>query len=829
MWDYRHGDFVKFNNLLINTDWSFLYHGTVDERADTFISKFLIIAEQCIPTKYITIRPNDKPWYNSELRRTSRKRDRLKKTALNSGKPSDWQSYKRCRNKVNNMKKYAKEIFFNNLEFSMCEMNSTNPREYWKTLKLLVKDNSKSCNSIPPLRNTDGSYSISDEDKANVLNDFFISISSLDDTNTVLPDFFPITLKSIENIDITESEITDILSNLVTKKASGPDEVSHRMLKETSKSVCIPLRILFNRSLRESIYPSAWKIANVMPLFKKGEKDIPSNYRPISLISCIGKVMERVIFKHIYNYLHENNLIYKNQSGFLPGHSTVYQLIDIYNQICKAFDEKKSTCMVFCDIFKAFDRVWHKGLIFKLKQYGISGNLLNWLSHYLTNRNQKVFIGSSYSSTKFLNAGVPQGSVLGPLLFLIYVNDIAEPLLSSTRLFADDSSLAVSSSDIRVIERTLNGDLHKILNWSKQWLVNFNPSKTEVVFFSLNHTAPPSLKFDNVTLNFVEHHKHLGVILSNNGQWHEQITCIIKSANKLLGSMKLLQFKLNRKTLNQIYISYLRPKLEYASIVWDSCTNYEKDSLERLQYEAARIVTGLTRSVSIIKLLKEIGWMSLSDRRKMQKLILVYKNKRNELPSYLHELFPPLVQNRFDNENNPYFLRNNNDYITMPQRLEIYSRSILPASLKLWNDLDTEIRESSSLSMFKRKIKNLFKSQDVPSFYKSGTRYLVVHHARLRNNCSNLFADLFINHLRDSPICQCGKGIENAEHYFFKCTSFLNERIELFRNTRELHPLSTSKLLFGNDTLNDEQNKFIFNEVHKFIKNTRRFSNNEDF
>ncbi len=136
------------------------------------------------------------------------------------------------------------------------------------------------------------------------------------------------------------------------------------MLKETAHTICRPLGLLFNRSLHDGVYPDKWKQANVMPLFKKGDRDQPSNYRPISLISCIGKVMERVIFKHLFNHLSINDLIYKQQSGFLPGHSTVYQLIDIYNQICKAIDEKQHTCIVFCDISKAFDRVWHAGLLF---------------------------------------------------------------------------------------------------------------------------------------------------------------------------------------------------------------------------------------------------------------------------------------------------------------------------------------------------------------------------------------------------------------------------------------------------------------------------------
>jgi hypothetical protein len=254
------------------------------------------------------------------------------------------------------------------------------------------------------------------------------------------------------------------------------------MLKETRNTICVPLSIIFNRAIQENVYPELWKDSNVMPLFKKGDKNIVSNYRPISLISCVGKVMERVIFKYLYNYLHVNNLIYNKQSGFLPGHSAVYQLIDIYNQICSAFDERKSTCIIFCDISKAFDRVWHSGLIFKLRQYGIEGNILSWITSYLQNRKQRCVVGSSLSDVKQINAGVPQGSVLGPLFFLVYVNDITESLLSIARLYADDSSLAVSSNNIEYIESTLNHDLHVISNWAQKWLVKFNPSKTDEVF-----------------------------------------------------------------------------------------------------------------------------------------------------------------------------------------------------------------------------------------------------------------------------------------------------------------------------------------------------------
>ena len=682
----------------------------------------------------------------------------------------------------------------------------------------------KSLNSIPPLKtlntNVTDTFAFTDNEKANLLNDYFVSISTVENNDADIPAFNLLTNSKIENVVITENEITEMINTLISNKAVGEDLISHRVLKQIKFSVANPLCKLFNKSLLQGVFPDQWKRAIVMPLFKKGDVNSSANYRPISLLSCVGKLMERVVYKYMYNHLISNNLIYAKQSGFLTGHSTVYQLIDIYNQIAKSLDSKLSTCIIFCDISKAFDRVWHKGLIFKLQQCGFAGKILHWIKSYLSNRKQKVFVGSSFSDVRLISAGVPQGSVLGPLLFLVYVNDIVEKLLSISRLFADDTSIAFTSTNTSDIEAIMNQDLQIISDWAKSWQVSFNPNKTEALFICSNsNLVKPNLMFENVPIQFVEHHKHLGLTLSCDGKWHSHIDNLITSSTKILGMMRKIKLSVKRKTLEQLYISFLRPILEYASVVWDGCTQVEKEKIEKVQHEAARIVSGLTRSVSLDNLYKEINWSSLSDRRTYQKLLLAYKIKTNQTPDYLSDLFPDTI------ESVPYNLRNPHDFTVVNRRTELFSKSFVPSAISLWNKLPNNIKELDSLSKFKHAINtDILKRKTIPCFYYAGKRIYSVIHARLRNKCSNLNNDLLENHLTLNGSCVCGYEREDAEHYLLQCNIFLNARLTLFRRLRKYHPLSPQVLLFGSPTLSNEDNQYIFDAVQTFIKDTKRFS-----
>ena len=322
----------------------------------------------------------------------------------------------------------------------------------------------------------------------------------------------------------------------------------------------------------------------------------------------------------------------KNTRGRLELLTSIFTNVCLHafftnNTFCQALDEGKEVRAVFCDISKAFDRFWHRGLIAKLKHYGICVPLLNWFISYLTNRFQRVVIPGGVSGWLEILAGVPHGSFLGPLLFIIFINDIVKEIHSNKRLFADDTSLYIIVDFPDSAAQILNLDLERLYNWAVQWLVKFNPIKTESLLFSrrVNLQDHPTLFFNDVSIQEVVSRKHLGVYLSQRCDWQKHIDFIKEKARSKINLLRMLKFTINRKSLETIYFAYIRSLLEYADVLWDNCTQQQCNEIEKIQLEAGRIVTGATKLVEIDKLYKKLGWLKLSERRDLHKLFLFFK------------------------------------------------------------------------------------------------------------------------------------------------------------------------------------------------------------
>ena len=525
--------------------------------------------------------------------------------------------------------------------------------------------------------------------------------------------------------------------------------------------------------------------------------------------------LERIVFKYLYNYLRDTNFISPHQSGFKPGDSTVHQLSYLYHTFCKALDEKKEVHIVFCDISKAFDRVWHKGLLYKLKKAGISGNLLAWFANYLSDRYQQVVIRGQNSEKGLIKAGVPQGSVLGPLLFLIYINDITNITNCNIKLFADDTSLYIEFDDNQTATDQLNTDLTNIQSWADQWLVNFSPPKTKLMtcsFKKSNRSIAKNVTFNNTVLTSVKCHKHLGLILSDDLTWSKHIESILKNVSPLTDVLKKLKYDVDRKSLELTYLSFIRPQLEYGCHIWDNCSKQDSDMLENVQLDMARIVTGARKGTSHALLYEDTNWQLLKERRHFFKFKNFIKVINGEAPAYLQSLIPGTVGSVRP------ISRNATNFINIKARTETLKTSFIPSAIRIWNNTGPEERLTSSVIQAMKIERN--------KLFYFGKRAENVIHAQLRLSCSKLNSHLFALHVVDSPACICGHDNEDSEHFLLYCALYDNIRPLLIHTLHDLiedQHLNIVTLLNGNNYYDYTTNCKIFQAVHSFLSRSNRF------
>ena len=354
------------------------------------------------------------------------------------------------------------------------------------------------------------------------------------------------------------------------------------------------------------------------------------------------------LFNSLFSHFHNNNLFIKCQSGFMPGGSGISQLLSIVHEIQSSFDYEPPADVrtIFLGISKALDKMWHQGLLFKLKSCGIEGNFLRLLKNYLDNWKQRVILDGQCSSWKIILSGIPQGSVLEPLLFLIYINDLPNGLKCICKIFADDTSIFSKVFDKDKSQRDLNNDLSIISEWAFQWKMQFKPDPNkqanEVYFCRKSNTdyyIP--IKLNNSPVQLCQSQKHLGVTLDKHLNFHEHIKRTIKICNKLIGTIKHLSVHLSRKSLLAICKSFIRPHLDYGDIIYDNLVNESLiNKLEKVQYKACLAITGAIQGTSSESFYKELGLKSLQNRRWYKKMTFFYKILNGLTPKYLFEIIP---------------------------------------------------------------------------------------------------------------------------------------------------------------------------------------------
>ena len=544
----------------------------------------------------------------------------------------------------------------------------------------------------------------------------------------------------------------------------------------------------------------------------------------------MSKVMERIVFNRLFEHCNKHNLLTDKNSGFKPLDSTINRIIHLTHEIYHGLDAKQDILIVFLDILKAFDRVWHPGLLHKLREFGITGNLFNWLESYLTGRRQKVVIGGEESSILGTNAGVPQGSILGPLLFLIFINDIVEIVENPIYLFADDASLMKIFNNIHEATVSLNRDLEQLAQWAHTWRITFNALKTVFMIISLklNPRPNPVLLLNNIPLKQVHQECYLGMVLTSNMSWKEHTHKLTTKASKKLGLLYTMKDKLSRTAKRNYYTCFIRPVLEYGGVIFDNFTALESECLERVQRRAAILCTGAFRRTPTNSLLEEVGWDTLANRRKNAKLTLMYKILNNLTPNYLRIQIPPQVQ-----DTTTYALRNRTHHRIPRTRTQISHTSFIPSTLRQWNILDPALQNCRTLATFKSKLKSYFKPHPLAKLYNNSLGPCHRYHTQLRLGLSKLKSHLFKYNIIPDPSCpNCPNSNETATHYFLECPAYAAQRDELLRGLRELLPptiLNSKKkciaiILKGNENNSIENNQELFIIAQNFIFETHRFT-----
>ena len=812
VYDYNLAEIDDIANELNTFDWETIFSkDDINCVASDFTDVMIELCDKHIPNKIVTIRPQDAPWMNNLTRKLMRKRNRFHKIAKRRNLPSDWANFRSLRNKVISSIRNAKKQYVSKIDDRINNEHGT--KTWWRLIKHYLKTKQK-INSIPSIIHNDIMYEDSTE-IANIMNEFFTSQTSVPSPNKDIPEYNSNINNPLSEIHINPHEVYDILYSVDTTKATGPDGISNKFLKMNASLLAAPAAQLFNLSLKQKIFPTIWKEASVVPIYKKGERSKCSNYRPVALTSCFAKILEKCIFKHVFNYLRDNNMLSDLQSGFMPGDSTVNQLTYLYDFIAGALDKGKEIRAVFCDVSKAFDKVWHKGIIQKLKRCGIRGDLLDWFESYLENRLQCVVINGYTSDTRPVFAGVPQGSVLGPLLFIVYINDITEDINSNIRLFADDTSLYIIIDDPIENAACLNDDLQIIADWANTWQVTFNPEKTESIHFTrkVHKIIQPDLIMSNSIIKEVESHKHLGLNLQNDCLWNSHICEIVEKITPMINCLRSLKYRLTRQTLETMYQHFILPTFDYCCHIWDNCSKQQAQILEKLHLDALRTICGAVRGTSHNKIYEETNFQCLSSRRNVQKLLMFYKMVNKLTPVYLSDLIPPRISDITD-----YCLRDCSRFQTKKCNTVTYEKSFLPDTVKLWNSLPDNVKQSETLGSFKKKINQYPISNHFDLNF--GSRFCQIIHSRLRLGCSDLNAHKFERHISSFANCSCGYQLEDCLHFFFVCNKYTELRNAMFfyKNGYNL-----KSVLFGHPNRSSFENSQILSSVHSFITLSGRF------
>jgi hypothetical protein len=680
-------DIPNMRLYLQTLDWNLLLSEQVEESWEKFNNIFTFLINNYCP---LTTQRNLKTpkWMNADIKRLLKKKKRAWKLARLTGLDKHKESFRRIRNECKLLIKRRRISY----ETKILEDAINEPKRFYGYLnsKMTIRDH------IPCLRNDIGEDITDDAEKAGLLSNFFQSVFTDENKSPFFQKLTPKTDERLELIAISPEVVKYELEKLKPCKSGGPDEIPSRLLKLLANELVYPLSTIFQQSLSSGNLPPVWKRAIISPIYKGGPKTSPNSFRPISLTCICCKILEKIIKRQMLKYLEANQLLHDSQHGFRNSRSCLTNLLLSTESWTTSIDEGSKVDVIYIDFKKAFDSVPHRRLLHKLEMFGISGILLKWLNSFLTNRTQCVSVNGSSSVWSDVLSGVPQGSVLGPLLFILYIDDLPLRITSDILLFADDVKIwkAISTPDDSKI---LQENLDALQNWSANWLLQFNTNKCAVLHLQSRINAENHVyTLNNQTLLQVSTERDLGVIVDSSLKPALQCANVAKKAMSSMRRIIRAFPILKPETFLKIYPAFIRPILEYGIQAWRPWLIKDKLLIENVQRRSTKLVFGL-KDYEYHERLEILELFPMSYRQDRGDLIMAFKIiKQNDCclkPEYFFQ-FSAMSQ-----------LRGHAWKIQKKRsRLLLRQSSFSQRVVNVWNRLPEFIISSANVPIFKARL-----------------------------------------------------------------------------------------------------------------------------
>lgn len=685
--NYWKADFHNINLTLNSVNWREkletenvlgawkIFRDTIDE-----------VCDQYIPLRKVRKRkPRKSEWITKKTTKMIKKRNKAWNKYRTTNSDSDYKAYKELRNKVVKFIRRDKTDY----QRKLIQNFKHRPKQFYGYINKMrtVK------NKISHIIRQDGSPTVDDQEAASELCSRFSTHFTLEEelTNPLPPG------SGLHEVSVTEDHVLQTLLKLKPDKSPGPDNIHPMFLRETAYNIALPLTLIFRKSLDEGVLPEEWKCANITPIHKKGLRSEAENYRPISLTSAVCKVLETIIKKQMTTYLDSEGIITNHQHGFVRGRSCLTNLLYVFEDWTSNLDEGYGVDVIYLDYKKAFDTVPHKRLVNKLEHLGFAGGLLNWLKAFLINRTMRVVVNGSFSAWAVVLSGVPQGSVLGPLLFLLFVNELPDWIKNNICMFADDTKIWTRLTNPTDAE-SLQKDLDSLSTWSARWQLKFNPEKCKLMHIGHKQDTKYTIRQDNINWNIqeVSEERDLGVLTTCTLKVTRQCQEAVLKANRILGMVHRQFRDLDRKSFLIIYKGFIRPHLEYAIQTWSPYQKGDIEHLEKVQRRATRLVKGY-RKLSYEERLRKLGLTTLQTRRLRGDLIETFKIITGK-EQVNRETFFQMNRSVYDTRGHCFKLA------TSRSRLEVRRNFFSQRVISHWNRLPAHVVEADTVNTFKNRL-----------------------------------------------------------------------------------------------------------------------------